>query len=370
VAFECQNKNVFWSRVYFLPRSLQSLDLNRYMNFIQRLFASAVFVNCCVGSLLSFGQSPEISLREFASGQIKKGVRSIGMGGNGATLGNYSLVWKDTLTALADAGVSQYSNGNVFSFTAAGFNTPALWHRMAIYIIALSQYTADASASVRSAGLGSGSVPVHGNGTNQGIFFKAGMPLGKGFSAGVLLSYERSQFSAVSDGSPGNYVWYRTNWLPSGGVGIAWQPNEHILAGVRALFNHDWEIRKDNLGSRSGVNLAYEYRAGVLVALWKGAYIDAGGNFRYRHNQISNRTTTNTAPNLGFEQNLWKKHFAIRGGLDETSPAFGLSARFAPIIMDVAYINDLGKDRIGSIFGSSSNSIIATVIYNYGRHGH
>lgn len=52
---------------------------------------------CCSGCLLllasrSYGQSPEFSLREFASGQIKKGVRSIGMGGDGATWGNYSLV--------------------------------------------------------------------------------------------------------------------------------------------------------------------------------------------------------------------------------------------------------------------------------------
>jgi len=49
---------------------------------------------------LSYSQNPEFSLREFASGQIKKGVRSIGMGGDGATWGNYSLVWRDSGTAL------------------------------------------------------------------------------------------------------------------------------------------------------------------------------------------------------------------------------------------------------------------------------
>jgi hypothetical protein len=42
--------------------------------------------------LYSYGQNPEFSPRESASGQIKKSVRSIGMGGDGAILGNYSLV--------------------------------------------------------------------------------------------------------------------------------------------------------------------------------------------------------------------------------------------------------------------------------------
>jgi hypothetical protein len=36
---------------------------------------------------------PETALREFAGGQVKKGVRTIGMGGDGATTGNYALVY-------------------------------------------------------------------------------------------------------------------------------------------------------------------------------------------------------------------------------------------------------------------------------------
>ena len=61
---------------------------------------------CLMFTSRSYGQNPEFSLREFASGQIKKGVRSIGMGGDGATWGNYSLVWRDSSTALLDAGVT------------------------------------------------------------------------------------------------------------------------------------------------------------------------------------------------------------------------------------------------------------------------
>ena len=71
---------------------------------------------------------PELSLREFASGQIKKGVRSIGMGGDGATWRNYSLIYNDADTALFDAGTTHFADtGDNFSFTAVGATTPAFW---------------------------------------------------------------------------------------------------------------------------------------------------------------------------------------------------------------------------------------------------
>ena len=54
-----------------------------------------------------FAQSPELSLREFASGQIKKGVRSIGFGGDGATGGNYALVYHDAGVAFVDGGLTR-----------------------------------------------------------------------------------------------------------------------------------------------------------------------------------------------------------------------------------------------------------------------
>jgi len=86
-------------------------------------------------------QSPELAMRDFASGQIKKGVRSIGFGGDGATWGNYGLVWKDAGTALIDYGDTSYSNGNDFHFLAAGATTPPLWHGLAIYLIAMNEAT-------------------------------------------------------------------------------------------------------------------------------------------------------------------------------------------------------------------------------------
>jgi len=313
----------------------------------------------------SFAQSPEFSLREFASGQIKKGVRSIGMGGDGATWGNYSLVWRDTATALIDAGVSSYTNNNSFSFTAVGVTTPNLGHGLAIYAIALSQFTTNSATSLKSPGLGSGSVPVHGDGSNQGVFIKAAMPLGKGFSTGVLLSYERSQFNAISDKDAANHVSYHTNWRPSGGFGITWQPVKRIMLGARGLFNHDWETRTDNKGTSEGLYLAHEYRLGISVGLWEGALVDAGGNIRYRSNQISHTKQTDIEPNIGFEQNLWHRHVAFRLGLDESSPTGGISIRIRPIILDVAYVHNLGAARLGTLFGTTSNSIIATFILDY-----
>src|ERR1035437_2658247 len=91
-------------------------------------------------SIQVYSQSPELSMRNFASVQIKKGVRAIGMGGNGATWGNYSLIYRDTASALIDGGSTTYTNNNTFSFTAVGVTTPDLWHGLAIYAIAQSQY--------------------------------------------------------------------------------------------------------------------------------------------------------------------------------------------------------------------------------------
>jgi hypothetical protein len=72
------------------------------------------------------GYSPVLaSPRDVFSQQSS---RSIGFGGDGATWGNYSLVWKDTNTGgLVSYDDTNYSNGNDFHFTAVGVNTPALW---------------------------------------------------------------------------------------------------------------------------------------------------------------------------------------------------------------------------------------------------
>jgi hypothetical protein len=332
------------------------------------LLATVFMILCICRSSLLFSQSPEISLREFASGQIKKGVRSIGMGGDGATWGNYSLIWRDSSTALVDAGLSEYSNRNTFSFTAVAATTPSLWHRLAVYAIALSQYASNISTALKSPALGTGAVPVHGDGNNQAVFVKAAMPLKNGFSIGVLLSYERSQFHAVADENPAEYVRYNTNWLPSGGFWISWQPNKNILIGFRALLNHDRETRTDSKGAAEGLNLSHEYRLGISSLLWKGALIDVGGNLRYKYNAISNTKLTRIEPNLGFEQNFFGRHFALRAGVDETSPTAGFSLRSGRIVFDAAYIHNLAGARLAGLFGTTSNSVIATLLFSFERN--
>src|SRR6202000_1999100 len=112
-------------------------------------------------------QSPEISMREFASGQIKKGVRSIGMGGDGATWGNYSLVFRDSSTALLDIGSTSYLNKNTFGFTAVGVTLPPFRNGLALYAIALSQNAANVSTTLKYPGSANLPDAVHGDGSDQ-----------------------------------------------------------------------------------------------------------------------------------------------------------------------------------------------------------
>jgi hypothetical protein len=339
--------------------------MTRYYIGLSRLLPLSCFL---LLGLVGYSQSPELSLREFASGQIKKGVRSIGMGGDGATWGNYSLVWRDSSTALLDAGTSRYTNNNKFGFTAVGVTLPPLKNGLTFYVIALSQYAVDIDASLKSPGAGKTAEPMQGDGSNQALFVKMAMPLGKGFSVGLLLSYERSIFDAVSNMSPQNYLRYQTEWLPSGGFGISWQPSRRILVGFRALFNNDHETIIDSVSISQGLNSTQEYRLGISVGLWYGALIDLGGNVRHRMNQIYGTSGTAIEPNMGFEQNLWMRHLALRFGLDETSETGGMTLRFSPFVVDLAYVHNLAMERIGGLFGTTSNSILVTIVFEFGNY--
>lgn len=311
-------------------------------------------------------QSPELSMREFASGQIKKGVRSIGFGGDGATWGNYGLVYRDAETVLADVGVTDYTNGNLFTFTAVGATTPPLWHGLAIYLIAMSQHAEDIHLSLASPGLGPTPRPMIGNGADQAVFSKIAMPLGRGFSAGVLLSYEVSQFSALTpagDAMPAA-VHYATAWRPSGGAGLTWQPGPRLLFGTRIILNHDEESRTDALGTSEGLARSYEFRLGGSVAPWTGGIVDLGGTLLYRRNALAGTTTTTLHPNVGIEQSLLGKAVVLRSGVDETSYGGGVTLRRRPLQLDVAYIYDLGRARVGNLFGRTSNSVLATLTFD------
>ncbi len=305
-------------------------------------------------------------MREFSSGQIKKGVRSIGFGGDGATWGNYGLVWVDANTALVDFGDTHYTNGNDFHFGAVGLTTPALWHHLAIYGIYMFQGTNDVQLNLKSPGLGPGAVPVVGTGSDHAVFVKIAMPLGKGVSIGALLSHETSEFDATAQGNPAQRVHYETAWRPSGGFGVAWQPNKRLLFGFRGLLNNDLERRTDTAGVTQGMAHTYEFRLGGSVSPWKGALVDVGGTSVERKNAVNATYNHVYHPNLGFEQALLQQRLTLRGGVDETSPTLGVTLKASRFKLDAAYVENMARSRVGNLFGGHSNSILLTFTVDYG----
>lgn len=328
------------------------------------LVVGMIVAGICAFPRYARAQSPELAMREFSSGQIKKGVRSIGFGGDGATWGNYGLVWLDADTALVDFGDTHYTNGNDFHFGAVGLTTPGLWHGLAIYGIFMFQGTNDVHFNAKSPGLGPAAVPVVGNGSDHAVFVKVAMPVWKGISVGVLLSHETSQFDAAA-GSPAQTVHYQTVWRPSGGFGVAWQPNKRLLFGFRGLLNNDLERRTDPAGLAEGMSHTAEFRLGGSISPWKGALVDVGGTRVERRNSLAGTYRLVYHPNLGFEQALLAKRLALRFGLDETSPTVGGSFKFGRFKLDAAYVDNMARSRVGNLFGTHSDSFLVTFTADY-----
>jgi hypothetical protein len=319
-----------------------------------------------VASANGFAQaSPELAMREFASGQVKKGVRSIGFGGDGATWGNYALVWKDAGGALVDYADTRFTNDNDFHFGAVGATTPLLWHDLAIYAIVLQEGTNDVRFTTKSPGLGPAPVPVTGTGTDRALFSKIALPLGRGFSAGVLLSFEKSRFDAAADANPANTIHWETEWRPSGGFGVSWQINPKVLVGARALLNTDYEHRTDSAGEKEGTARSQEFRLGISLSPWQGALVDVGGTRLQRQNAIAATKSTHTESNVGFEQALLNRRLVLRFGRDETSLTAGFTAKFAPFDLGLAYVSNMAHARVGDLFGKNSNSLFLTLGLDY-----
>jgi hypothetical protein len=68
---------------------------------------------------------------------------------------------------------------------------------------------------------------------------------------------------------------------------------------------------------------------------------------------------------VGFEQALFDRHVALRFGLDETSPAAGLSFKYALFGVDIAYVVNMARSRVGNLFGANSRSFIMTFTLDY-----
>src|SRR5512140_3274235 len=167
---------------------------------------------------------PETALREFAGGQVKKGVRTIGMGGDGATTGNYALVYHDAGGALIDQGIVRFQDtGNLFTFSAVGFTTPTFWDDAAFYVIVLGQQGNGVKVwdlTARSAS----KPPSVGDLSDTSAFVKFAKPLSKSWSVGLMGAFELSQATLVpNDGAAP--IRFNTSYLPSGGAGLHFHPD-------------------------------------------------------------------------------------------------------------------------------------------------
>jgi hypothetical protein len=302
-------------------------------------------------------------MREFASGQVKKGVRTIGMGGDGATTGNYALVYKDAGGALIDYGVVRFSDtGSRMTFTAVGLTTPTFWNDAAFYVIALSQHATDvhvwdlAPTKSKPASLGDGS--------NQAVFVKFAKPITSSLSFGLLGSYELSQMTLLpNDG--GTAIRYETFWRPSGGAGLHFHPDDRLQIGARVILNHDMESRADATGVHRGLARSYEYRLGAAYSPWKGGLFDVGATGLDRSNGLEGTSTFKIHPNLGVEQAIVPKTFWLRVGLDETTPTAGASVRAGLFKFDVAFFKNLAEARTSDTFGHDNVSVIGTLNFDY-----
>jgi hypothetical protein len=102
------------------------------------------------------------------------------------------------------------------------------------------------------------------------------------------------------------------------------------------------------------------------VSPWGGALIDVGGTRLERRNAIGGTHTVTYEPKVGFEQALFSRHVTLRFGVDETSHTAGLSVKIPPFNLDIAYVRNMARSRVDELFGTESNSILATFTVDYG----
>ena len=308
---------------------------------------------------------PETALREFASSQIKKGVRALGMGGDGATIGNYSLVYRDAGGAVADYGITSFSDtGNAVHFLAVGLTTPHFWNGSAIYLIAMDEWGSGLALHLDSPQFSSGA-NFRGEASDQAIFAKFAKPLPYGFAIGGLFGWERSALSAIETQGNGALS-YNTTYLPSGGIGATYEW-KWLLAGVRALLSNDIETRRDAISTSRGWLASWEFRTGLAVRPFEGTTIDLGFVGLWRNSEIDHKQAFTPAVVAGIEQRVWRDYLTVRAGWNESSPTAGISAHWRFLKLDAAYVYNLGIDRSNGVFGHTDNAVLFTLNYDYSQ---
>ena len=113
-----------------------------------------------------------------------------------------------------------------------------------------------------------------------------------------------------------------------------------------------------------GLAKSYEFRLGASALPWPGGIVDLGGTELYRRNGLTGATTTALHPNFGVEQSIPGNAVVVRAEVDETSYGGGITLRRRPLQLDIAYVYDLGRARVGNLFGTTSNSVLATLTFD------
>ena len=308
---------------------------------------------------------PETSLRDFGTETVESGVRSVGMGGDGATTGNYARFLREPGTATLAAGVAHYADtGDAMSFVATSFTTPAFWNGAALSVTGLSQRATDLRVWDDTAPTPL-APPSLADGSSQAAMVVLAKPLSSTVSLGLMVSYAQSQMTLLPlAGTPP--IRYSTSWLPSGGAGLAWRPDERWEIGARFTLVNDEETRDDASGLRPGLVRAYDARLGGGWSPWAGTRLDAGFVAREQVSDVDAAlrlpsTAFKVFPNVGVEQALVRGRVWVRAGLDERTWSTGLSLRARPVTIDLAYLYGAALSRIDDIFGRRNASLLASL---------
>jgi hypothetical protein len=312
---------------------------------------------------------PEVGVRAMASEAVESGVRSVGMGGDGATTGNYAASLREAGSASVVAGVARYADtADAFSFLGARLTTPTFWDGATLSVVAASQRTTDtrvwdytASSKLEP--------PSLGDGSSQSALAILAKPLSGAVSVGVMVSYAQSQMTLLPlSGTPP--IRYETTWLPSGGVGLHWHPSDAWEVGARVTLSNDEETRDDASGLRSGLVHEYDARLGAGWSPWRGTRVDAGFVGRAQGSAVDASlrlpsSSFKVFPTVGLEQALVRGRVWARAGLDERTWTTGVSLRARSLTVDLAYVYGLGLSRIDDLFGQRNASLLASLRFDY-----
>jgi hypothetical protein len=205
--------------------------------------------------------------------------------------------------------------------------------------------------------------PSVGDLSDTSVFVKFAKPITPTLSIGVMWAFELSQALLLPrDGAAP--IHYTTSYLPSGGLGLHWHPDEMWQVGARVILNHDIESREQGGVKQSGLARSYEYRLGAGFKPWKWTLIDAGISVLDRSNAIDKTNVFEPYPTVGIEQLVWPDHFWLRGGLDESTWTAGFSFAWPPLKLDFAFLYNLAAARVGDTFGKQSVAFFFTLNFD------